>query len=76
MSLYGTKEYYEEELAAAESRLELLIYAVVKKTANMEGKPKEADKLNAICRAYTQAYEDTCEARRRYNEHCNNESGS
>lgn len=76
MSIYGTKEYWAEEVVKAEARVELLTYGAVKKISDMYGKMDEAKELNAICQTYTEAYDDLEKARRSYNERCSNESGS
>lgn len=76
MAIYGTKEYWAEEVAKAEARVELLTYGAVKKISNMQGKMDEAKELNTICQAYTEAYAELETARRGYNERCGNESDS
>lgn len=70
MPSYGTKEYYEKEVAKAEVRLSLMTSAIVNHIGYMEGTMNEAAVIATVCEAYVEAYEEFEKAKRRIHEYC------
>lgn len=75
MAAYGTKEYYEEKVVQAETRVELLCYAFVHKIKESDTVPS-ADQLRNVCKVIIEACDEADEAKERYDACCSNESGS
>lgn len=75
MAVYGTKEYYEEKVREAETRVELLCYAFVHKIKESDTVPS-ADQLRSACKVIIDACDEADEAEEKYNACCSNESGS
>ena len=75
MTAYGTKEYYEEKVVQAETRVELLCYAFVHKIKESDTIPS-VDQLRNACKVVMDACDEADEAKERYNACCSNESGS
>lgn len=75
MAVYGTKEYYEEKVVEAETKVELLSYAFVHRIKNAETALNTVPLRNA-CKVLLEAYDELDEAKERYDACCSNESGS
>lgn len=75
MAIYGTKEYYEEKVVEAETKVELLSYAFVRRIKYAETTPNTAQLRNA-CKVLLEACTELDEAKERYDACCSNESGS
>lgn len=75
MAAYGTKEYYEEKVVEAETKVELLSYAFVHRIKDAETAPNIAQ-LRHACKVLLEACDELDEVKERYNAYCGNESGS
>ena len=75
MAVYGTKEYYVEKVAEAETKVDLLSYAFVHRIKNAEV-PPSSDQLRNACKVLLDACDEVDEAKERYDACCSNERGS
>lgn len=75
MAVYGTKEYLEEKVIEAETRVELLRYALVHKIKESDTVPN-VDQLRNACKVIIDACNEADEAKEKYCECCKHERSS
>ena len=75
MAIYGSKEYCEEKVREAETRVELLCYAFVHKIKESDTVPS-VDQLRNACKVILDACDEVDEAEVRYNACCSNEGST
>lgn len=75
MAQYGTKEYYEEKVVQAETKVDLVRFALINRIKGAESEPT-VEQLRTACKVFLEVCDEVGDAKERYDVCCSNESGS